>query len=347
MLIDGRKWQALLKSAEQASVVCFVSCDEYLLESCAHRTVEHLQSLWQDSELTHISGEDFTLEEATRAAGTISFFSTKRLIYISRLMTSSLDDRQMEEFCALLKDTENAVFILTEWCRTERDKKTRKARMLEEAASEAGCFLELPTLRPGDLVAAARSMAAAQGCSITEPAARQLIDRTHDNLFQLSNEVAKLAAGTGYQTVDENAVAALAVRTVEADVFKMVNAILENRPREAFSILSKLLYLKSEPIAICAAMIGNFVDTARMQAALKKGVHYAAVFKELKYTGNEARLSYAESRAKRMPPALLRASLELLDELDTALKSSPVDSDVLLQTAVGELCSLIRAAPAT
>lgn len=344
ILMEERKWQGFLKSTEEASAVCFCSADEYLLSSHAAALTRYLQEQWEDSELTRIAGEDFTLEEAVLAAGTISFFATKRIIRIDRLSPATLSDKDMSEFCELLHDTENAVFILTLLCKNQKERKSKKVKQLEDAVKLTGCWQELSAPGGGDLKTAAKQMAAAQGASLDNTAAQELVDRTGGDLYLLSNEVAKLAAGAGYGTITQDTVAALATRTVEADVFKMIDAVTSGRYSDAFSILDRLLYLRSEPIAIAGALASSFVDMARVQTGAAHKVGYAGVFKDLQYTGSDYRLKRASQNAARFSPQQLRQALEILIGLDTALKSSPLDNAVLLQTALSELCGLARAA---
>ncbi len=342
LLGDERKWQGFLKSAEEASAVCFASADEYLLATHAFRLTQYLQEQWEDSEITRIAGEDFTLEEAVLAAGTISFFATKRIIRIDRLQPASLSDKDMTEFCELLHDTENAVFIITLWCKNQKDRKAKKVKQLEDAVRLTGCWQDLTAPGGGDLKAMAKQMAKTLGAAMDDAAAQELADRTGGDLYLLSNEVAKLAAGAEYGTITQKTVSALATRTVEADVFKMIDAVTAGRPADAFAILDRLLYLRSEPIAIVGALASSFVDMARVQTGGHHKVGYAGVFKDLQYTGNDYRLKRASQNAARFSPQQLRAALELLVELDTALKSSPLDNSVLLQTALSELCGLAR-----
>ncbi len=342
MLMDARKWQTFLAGAEEASAVCFASADEYLLAIHAADLTRHLQQQWDDSELTRIAGEDFTLEEAVLAAGTISFFATRRIIRIDRLQPSALSDKDVTEFCDLIRDTENAIFVLTLLCKNQKDRKSKKVKQLEDAVRLNGHWLDLSAPGGGDLKAMAKQMAKAQGADLGSDAAQELVDRTGGDLYLLSNEVAKLAAGAGYGEITTATVGALATRTVEADVFKMIDAVTAGRPAEAFSILDRLLYLRSEPIAIVGALSSSFVDMARVQTGSRHKVGYATVFKELQYTGNDYRLKRASQNAARFSPQQLRQALELLTELDTALKSSPLDNTVLLQTALSELCGLVR-----
>jgi DNA polymerase-3 subunit delta len=342
LLGDDRKWQGFLKSAEEASAVCFVSADEYLLATHAFRLTQHLQELWEDSEITRIAGEDFTLEEAVLAAGTISFFATKRIIRIDRLQPSSLSDKDMKEFCELLHDTENAVFIVTLLCKNKKDTTGKKFKQLEDAVKLTGCWQELSAPGGGDLKAMAKQMAKSLGASLEDAAAQELTERTGGDLYLLSNEIAKLAAGAEYGTITSATVAALATRTVEADVFKMIDAVTAGRPAEAFAVLDRLLYLRSEPVVIVGALASSFVDMARVQTGGRHRVGYAGVHKDLQYTGSDYRLKRASQTAARFSPQQLRSALEILIGLDTALKSSPLDNAVLLQTALSELCGIAR-----
>lgn len=342
MMGEERAWQALEQSALQAAAVCFASTDEYLLETAANRLSAFLQQQWDDTELTSIAGEEFTLEEAVLAAGTISFFSTRRIIRINRLQLSALSDKELTEFCALLQDTENAVFLLTLLYKSPKDRKSKKMAQLEAAVRQSGCWMDLAAPQGSGLKAMARQLAAEQGAQMTDAAAAELVERTGSDLHLLANEVAKLAAGAGYETITPQTVAALGARTVEADVFKMVDAVTGGRPAQAFALLDRLLYLRSEPITIAGALASSFVDMARVQAGARRHVGYAAVWKDLRYTGSDYRLKRAAQTAARYTPQQLHAALEILVGLDTALKSSPVDRTVLLQTALSELCGLQR-----
>lgn len=342
LLEDERKWQGFLKSAQEASAVCFASADEYLLATHAFRLTQYLQEQWEDSEITRIAGEDFTLEEAVLAAGTISFFATKRIIRIDRLQPASLSDKDMAEFCELLHDTENAIFIITLWCKNQKDRKTKKVKKLEEAVKLTGCWQDLSAPGGGDLKAMAKSMAKSLGAVLDDAAAQELTERTGGDLYLLSNEIAKLAAGAGYGTITKDTVAVLAARTVEADVFKMIDAVTAGKPAEAFAILDRLLYLRSEPVVIVGALASSFVDMARVQTGGRHKVGYAGVFKDLQYTGSDYRLKRAAQNASRFSARQLRSALEILVELDTSLKSSPLDNAVLLQTALSELCGIAR-----
>ncbi len=352
-MTNQKEWQALLERAEQVPAICLASSEEYLLQRTATQLTRALQDAWQDSEVTRISGEDFTLEEAVAAAGTISFFAPRRIVRIDRLPVTEYDgaehegrkrdEKELDELCDLLRDTENAIFIITVWYKTARDAKNKKVKQLAAALPD-GCWLELAAPKGDALTAFAVGLAQEAGAQLDAAAAAALVQASGGNLFQLASEIAKLAAGAGYGTITLQTVEALGQRTVEADVFRMIDAVTEGRPAQAFAILDRLLYLRSEPIAILGAMASSFVDMVRVQTGARHRVGYAQVWQDLGYTGkSNYRLKRAGQTAARYTPQALRQALALLAQLDVDLKSSPVDRAVLLQTALSELCSLPRA----
>lgn len=334
--------QQLVQLAQNAPAICFASGEEYLLRTAAARLQRSLQAQWEDSEVTLIPGEDFTLEQAVMAAGTISFFAGRRIVRIDRLPVAALDDKTLTEFCALLRDTENAFFILTVLYKSAKDGKTKKIQQLQQALP-AACFLELKAPTGPALRQLAAGMAETLGATLRPDAAEQLLQAVDGDLQLLENEIAKLAAGASYGVITTDTVAALGLHTVEADVFAMIDAVLDGQPRQAFAILERLLYLRSEPIAIVGAMSSKFVDMARVQTAARHRIGYATVWKEFGYTGkSDYRLKRAGQTAARYSPQALQNALEILVRLDSALKSSPIDQNVLLQTALCELCALPR-----
>ena len=57
-----------------------------------------------------LEGPTPSVEEIVLAAGTISFFGGKRLVLMPLVRPSAYSDKDLQEFCDTLADTENAVF---------------------------------------------------------------------------------------------------------------------------------------------------------------------------------------------------------------------------------------------
>ena len=90
-----------------------------------------------------------------------------------------------------------------------------------------------------------------------------LLDRCGDDQFLLQNEIAKLAALSGYTTITTQMIQQLGTVTLDADTFDMVKLVAVGNTRQALAKLQTLLELQNEPILITGALIGNYLDIYR------------------------------------------------------------------------------------
>ena len=182
--------------------------------------------------------------------------------------------------------------------------------------------------------------AKAQGATLPDGAATALLERCGEDPFLLENEVDKLCALSGYQTVSASMVAEMGTVSLEADVFEMIRMITAKNATGACKKLQTLLRLQQEPIAITAAMIGSYVDLYRVKLGAAKRKNYSAVHKDFGYKGSDYRLKRSAETATHYTLPQLEACLQVLLELDQSLKSQPVAAQTLLETA---LCRLALA----
>ena len=179
-----------------------------------------------------------------------------------------------------------------------------------------------------------------QRTELPPDAARDLLERSGQDQFLLGNEVDKLAALSGYTTITREMVAQAGTRSLDADVFDMVNLIQAGRPGPALKKLNELLQLQNDPIAITGALAGSYMDMYRTRCGMARQKAYPTVFKDFGYKGKDWRLRRASESAGRYRLSQLASCLELIQDLDEKLKSSPVDEVVLIQTAVCRLAEM-------
>ena len=157
-----------------------------------------------------------------------------------------------------------------------------------------------------------------------------------------------LAALANYGTITTDMIEKLGTVTLDADTFDMVKLVAAGRTRQALEKLQTLLELQNDPVLITGALIGNYLDVYR--AFLTKNEPPPAggnMAKDFGYTGKwDYRLGNAEQTAMRYDRARLEQSLRVLQKLDTDLKGSRLNADLLLQKALCELglCSSGRRA---
>ena len=292
-------------------VYYFYSTERYLVRQAVNAAVRIL-SADSDEDATVLDGAAPEIEGLIMAAGTISFFGTRRVVVLG------------------------SVFPL------ERNKLKagKSAQKLVAQCKAIGYVEELAKPRPFELKAMMTDRAKAQGTSLPDGAAAALLERCGEDPFLLENEVDKLCALSGYQTVTAAMVADMGTVSLEADVFEMIRMITAKNATGACKKLQTLLRLQQEPIAITAAMIGSYVDLYRVKLGAARKKNYSTVFKDFGYKGSDYRLKRSAETASHYTLGQIEACLQVLLELDQSLKSQPVEEQILLETA---LCRLAMA----
>ena len=320
-------------------VFYFYSTEPYLVRR-AVGAVCALLARSTGEEVTVLDGAAPDVEQLITAAGTISFFGTKRVVCLPELDPAAYSEKDLETFADTVADVENAVLVfgsVFEADRTGKAKPGKRAQRVIAQCRKLGWAEELAKPGPTQLRQMMAERAAAQGAELSGPAGAALLERCGEDPYLLENEVDKLAAAAGYRTITPALVAEMGVVSLEADVFEMVRLITARNAAAACKKLHVLLRLGNEPIAVTAAMIGSYVDLYRVKLGQQHKKNYSAVFKDFGYKGSDYRLKRSAQTAAGYTLPQLRACLGILLELDQALKGQPVAPQILLETA---LCRL-------
>lgn len=339
MLYSETELKKRLKSG--CPVFYFYASDEALVRSAAAKAEKFLSEEAPDT--TTLDGPTPSVEDIVLAAGTISFFGGRRLVMLPLIRPSAYSDKDLQELCDTLSDTENAVFVLTSLLEEKygKIKPGKREQKLIAACEKLGYCVQITKPGRAALQEMARSWANECGAQFAKGAEAALLDRCGEDQFLLKNEIDKLAALSGYGTITAEMVAQLGTVTLDADTFDMVKLVAAGRTDQAQQKLKTLLALQNEPIMITGALIGNYIDMYRVLQAKRSRRSLADVAKDFGYGGKWSyRLGETERTASRFKRRQLEKCLEVLQKLDTDLKSSKLDADLLMQKA---LCELVLA----
>lgn len=336
MLYSETELKKRLKT--ECGVYYFYAADEALVRSAAQKAEKAL--LADDPETTVLDGPTPTVEEIVLAAGTISFFGGKRLVLMPLIRPSAYSDKDLQELCDTLADTENAVFILTSVLEEKygKIKPGKREQKLIAACEKLGYCVQINKPGRSALQAMVRDWAGESGAQFAPGADAALLDRCGEDQFLLRCEVEKLAALANYGTITPEMIRRLATMTLDADTFDMVKLVTAGRTAQAMAKLATLLDLQNDPILITGALVGNYLDIYRAFLARKSRRALADMAKDFGYTGKwNYRLGNAEQTASHFSGPQLERSLQILQKLDLDLKGSRLGADLLLQKALCEL----------
>lgn len=316
----------------------FYASDEALVHAAAQKALKYLTR--DDPETTVLDGPTPSVEEVVLAAGTISFFGGRRLVLMPLIRPSTYSDKDLQELCDTLSDTENAIFVMTSLVE-ERFGKLRPGKREQKLIScceKLGYCVQINKPTASALQALARDWAKETGAAFAPGAEAALLARCGEDQFLLRNEIEKLAALADYGTITPQMIAQLGTVTLDADTFDMVKLVTSGQTEKAQQKLRTLLALQNDPIMITGALISNYLDLYRVLLGRRSRRALSAVAKDFGYSGNwNYRLSTTEKTAARFKRAQLEECLHILQRLDTDLKSSRLDADLLMQKALCEL----------
>lgn len=316
----------------------FYASDEALVHAAAQKALKYLTR--DDPETTMLDGPTPSVEEVVLAAGTISFFGGRRLVLMPLIRPSTYSDKDLQELCDTLSDTENAIFVMTSLVE-ERFGKLRPGKREQKLIScceKLGYCVQINKPTASALQAMARDWAKETGAAFAPGAEAALLARCGEDQFLLRNEIEKLAALADYGTITPQMIAQLGTVTLDADTFDMVKLVTSGQTEKAQQKLKMLLALQNDPIMITGALISNYLDLYRVLLGRRSRRALSAVAKDFGYSGNwNYRLSTTEKTAARFKRAQLEECLHILQRLDTDLKSSRLDADLLMQKALCEL----------
>ena len=316
----------------------FYASDEALVHAAAQKALKYLTR--DDPETTVLDGPTPSVEEVVLAAGTISFFGGRRLVLMPLIRPSTYSDKDLQELCDTLSDTENAIFVMTSLVE-ERFGKLRPGKREQKLIScceKLGYCVQINKPTASALQAMARDWAKETGAAFAPGAEAALLARCGEDQFLLRNEIEKLAALADYGTITPQMIAQLGTVTLDADTFDMVKLVTGGQTEKAQQKLKMLLALQNDPIMITGALISNYLDLYRVLLGRRSRRALSAVAKDFGYSGNwNYRLSPTAKTAARFKRAQLEECLHILQRLDTDLKSSRLDADLLMQKALCEL----------
>ena len=342
MLYSEKELEKRLKAG--CALYYFYASDEALVHTAAQKTLKYLNR--DDPETTVLDGPTPSVEEIVLAAGTISFFGGKRLVLMPLIRPSTYSDKDLQELCDTLADTENAIFVLTSIIEESYGKLRpgKREQKLIASCEKLGYCVQLNRPTGAALQAMARDWAKEAGADFAPGTEAALLARCGEDQFLLKNEVEKLAALANYGTITKEMVSRLGTVTLDADTFDMVKLLTSGQADKAQQKLKTLLALQNEPIMITGALISNYLDLYRVLLGRRSRRSLGDVAKDFGYKGNwNYRLNSTEKTALRFKRAQLEDCLHILQRLDTDLKSSKLDADLLMQKALCELALAGRA----
>lgn len=233
-------------------------------------------------------------------------------------------EEDTQRFLDYLKDP-SPVTCLILWCRQGNPDKRDK---FVKGIIAAGGFISLDTARPREALAFLKAMAEKAGKNCTDALLEQVLQSSPLGLTQGVREMDKLISYAGQEKLLTPEMAEQVLTPVlEANIFKMVDALGQKRTETAIRELRSLLDQGQSPYGIFAMMLRQFRLLIRTKAYLEQGYGKAQIAQLMQQRPFVIEKVAGQSRSFSLQ-ALVRA-FRLFQEKDLLMKSGQEPRRVL------------------
>lgn len=285
----------------------------------------------------YLSEDSANADEIFACAEALPMMCERTCVLVHDYDFDSAPDAEKEKIIELLSDLSQTC-VLIFWMDT-KDFSTKKANSKEilNLIDKHGAIAELNRRTANDLISLLISGAGKRGCTMSRSQASYLINLVGTDMSTLLNELEKVCAYSNGEITQEK-IDAVAIKSVEATAFKMVDALLSRSFDSAFSLLDTLLVQKTEPVMISGALISAYVDMYRAKVAEEEN-GTSSVLKQLFGTQykSDFRLNNATRRSRKVSKQQLYKCLDYLSEADEKLKSSSQDNKIIFEQLMVKL----------
>ena len=294
---------------------------------------------------TVLDGQQLTLEQLQVACGTVPFLAEKRLVIIEGLLerfgSKGKSGRKQK---TQLSERPNGFEALAAYFRQIPDftmlvlvagKISNNNPLLKELVGKAN-VKSFPLLRAPKLQQWIQQRVKQGGGSISSPAVDLLARFVGSNLWVMANEVDKLLLFAVGRRIEEDDVRAVVSYAQEANVFAMVDAILEFRAGVAERLLQQLLRQGAVPAYLLVMLSRQFRIIVRVKELMRQRKSRIDIQDKLGLTSDFV-LRKAMEQAEKYSLARLKEVYHRLLEADLSIKTGEFDGELALNLLIAEL----------
>ena len=294
---------------------------------------------------TVLNGQQVTLDQLRGACETVPFLAEKRLVVIEGLLErfepKSKSGRkkparlpnQQDEY-KLIAAYVSQVPGFTELVLVDGRIGNRNPLFRElSAVAQVRTF---PWLREAKLRQWIERRVTEAGGNISSRAVESLARFVGSNLWAMVNEIEKLVLFASGRRIEEEDIRVVVSYAQEANVFAMVDAILEFRPGIAQELLQNLLQQGAHPAGLLVMLTRQVRIIVQVKELAKQGLTRADIQNKLGLTKDFVVRKAAEQASKYSLSRLTQVYHQLLDA-DLSIKTGKYDGELALNILIAEL----------
>jgi len=263
---------------------------------------------------------------------TISMFQEKKLVVLENTFSNAEFKRKFLENSKKFTDSKDIILFYT------TDQILKKDPLFGFLKKQAK-FQEFELLAGQKLKNWVKKEFERYRCQISDIALGKLIEFTGNDLWQITNEIKKLASYKKKQKVKEEDVELLVRPKIEADIFKTINAISSRNKKQALILIHKHLEKGDSPLYLLSMINFQFRNLLLVKSCESKGELYINDMRIL-----SKKLKLHPYVVRKSMPLIKNFSLEELKKIyqkifqvDLNIKTGKIDPQTALDLLITEI----------
>ncbi|WP_153123346.1 DNA polymerase III subunit delta [Peribacillus tepidiphilus] len=325
-------WKSI-KRKEIAPLYLLFGNEPFLINETKRLIVEHaLNEEELDFNLSQFDLEEIPVEKALEEAETLPFMGEKRVVFLHNpvfLTTEKSKSKVEHQIASLERYIQNpapySVIVLS----APYEKLDERKKITKELKRRA-VVVETKKLNEQELKSWVHDKVRAAGKKMDEEALRTLLELAGTNLMLLNSEVDKMLLYIGQDDIiTKETVELLVSKSLEQNVFTLVELVIQRRISESVSMLQDLLNQNEEPIKILSIMAGQLRLLYQVKELANQGYGQQRIATLLKV--HPFRIKLALEKVKEFKTDELLYLMNQLADADYKMKTGGMDKALLLE----------------
>lgn len=322
-----------IKKGKIESVYCIYGKELYLIQETASILKQAVvDETAKDFNFSVYDLEEDSLERAIEDAETFPFMGDKRLViaknphFLSTEKKKEKIEHPLDRLEAYIKAPAPFSVILFFAPYEKLDERKKITKLLKKEA----CMVEAKELYGSELTEFTLRLASDENKTMQPEAANQLIMLTSGHLSAIAQEVKKLCTyKMDQEEITLTDVNELVARSLEQNIFELINRIVNKKRTEALQIFYDLIKQKEEPIKMLALLMNQFRLIYHVKYFQSQGYGQKQIASNIKIHPFRVKLALDQARLFS-EQELIKISKDLA-EMDYEMKTGKRDKQLILE----------------
>ncbi|GAY74125.1 DNA polymerase III subunit delta [Lentilactobacillus kosonis] len=324
-----------IKNNPPAGVYLIDGFQDYLSDKIKQSFTQLIPEEERSMNLSVFDMEETSLSNAIEDAVSMPFFGEKRLVMINHpffltgTKKKSKIDHDVDELIEYINHPQESTIMVIFAAYDKLDSRKKITKQLKKLAT----VVSIGQPSENETKAIIKNEVAKAGCAIDDAAIDKLMELTSGNLTKMMNEIPKLTIyNNDTKRIDSKSVATLVPKSMEQNVFDLVNTVLDKQPTKSLEIYHQLVLESDNPIQINAVLIQQFRLLIQVMVLKQHGSSQGNISSSLKV--HPYRVKLALQSIRRFAYEELTSAYLGLVNIEREMKSSSRSTELLFELFV-------------